>query len=65
MIWGLYHKTSRIRNLRQMVRFRSKLEASHLSITNTQAWTNTLAYYGIQKLRIRKIFTVQAPEPSN
>jgi hypothetical protein len=24
---------------------------------NTQAWTNTLAYYGIRKLRIHNVFT--------
>ncbi len=41
----LYYKTLRIRNLRQMARFRSKLVLFILSDTNTRAWTNTLSYY--------------------
>jgi hypothetical protein len=28
--------------------------------TNMLAWTNTLAYYGIRKLRFRNVFVVQA-----
>ncbi len=32
-----------------------------LSVTNTLVLTNTLAYYGIRRLRIRNVFIVQAP----
>ncbi len=39
-----------------MDRFRSKLVSFILSVTNTQAWTNTLAYYGIGTLQIRYAF---------
>ncbi len=50
-----------------MGRFRSMLVAFQLSVINTilynmLAWTNTLAYYRISKLRIRSVFIVQAPE---
>jgi len=62
--WGMFYKTLQNRILRQTDRFRSKLVvASLLSVTNMLAWTNTLAYYGIRKLRIRNIFIVQAPGP--
>jgi hypothetical protein len=30
-----------------------------LSVTNTLVLTNTLAYYGIRRLRIRNVFIVQ------
>jgi hypothetical protein len=46
----LYHKTLRIRNLRQiMVRFRSKLVPFLMSVSNT------VAYYRISKLRVRSV----------
>jgi hypothetical protein len=32
-----------------------------LSVTNTLVLTNTLAYYGIRRLRIGNVFIVQAP----
>jgi hypothetical protein len=32
-----------------------------LSVTNTLVLTNTLAYYGICRLRVRNVFIVQAP----
>ncbi len=55
MASGLYYKTLRIGNLRQIDWFRSKIVASHWSVTNMLAWTTTLAYYGSSKLRIRNI----------
>ncbi len=55
------YKTLRIRNLRQIARLHSKLVPFILSVTNTLAKTNTLAYYGFLKLRIRSVFIVQAP----
>jgi hypothetical protein len=58
---GLYYKTLRIRNLRKTVKFRSKLMLFLLSVTNTLVLTNTLAYYGIRRLRIHNVFIVQAP----
>jgi hypothetical protein len=44
-----------------MGRFHRRLVYFLLSATNTLARTNTLAYYGIRKLRIRSVFIVQAP----
>jgi hypothetical protein len=39
----------------------SQASAFLLSITNTLVLTNTPAYYGICRLRIRNVFIVQAP----
>jgi hypothetical protein len=55
--WGLYCKTLRIRNLPEMDRFDIKL-LTFSSEKYTQAWTNTLAYYGVCRLRIRNAFKV-------
>ncbi len=44
-----------IRNLRQMARSRSTLVYFLLSVTNIISRTNTLAYCGILKLRIRSV----------
>jgi hypothetical protein len=44
------YKTSRIRNLRQMNMFRSKVVSFLLLATNTSAWKNTLAFNRICKL---------------
>ena len=57
---SLYYKTSRIRNLREMDRYQSKLVTFVLD-KYTLAWTNTLAYYGVRRLRIHNVFIVQAP----
>jgi hypothetical protein len=58
---GLYYKILRTRNVLQIDRFRSKVVYCILSVTNTLALTNKLAYYGICKLRIRNVCKVQAP----
>ena len=57
-IVGLDHKTLRASNLQEMETICSKLASSQLSITNTPAWTNTLAYHGICALLIRKSKTL-------
>ncbi len=44
-----------------MDRFHIKLVSFLLSVTNTLAWTNTLAYYRIHKLQIGNLFIVQSP----
>jgi hypothetical protein len=41
---GLNHKSLRTSNLQEMETICSKLASSQMSITNTPAWTNTLAY---------------------
>jgi hypothetical protein len=58
---GLYHKILRTRKVWQMDRYCSKLESFILSVTNTPALTNTLAYYEIHTIRICNVFIVQAP----
>ncbi len=58
---GLYYKTLSIRNLWEMDIFCSKLVSFLLRATNTLAWTNTLAYYGIRTLQTHHVFIVQAP----
>ncbi len=50
---GLYYKTLRIRNLRENVRFQNKLVTSNQTNTLLLEQTNTLAYYGVRRLRIR------------
>jgi hypothetical protein len=57
-------KKLRIHNLREMEILRSKLVPFLLPVTFTglDKHTNTLAYYGIRKLRIRNVFIVQTPE---
>ncbi len=42
----------------RMDTFHCKLVPFLLSVTDTLAWTNTLAYYGIHRLRIRNAFIV-------
>ncbi len=49
---GLYCKTLRICNLRENVRFRNKLVTLAWTNTLLLEQTNTLAYYGIRRLRI-------------
>jgi hypothetical protein len=49
---GLYYKTLRIRNLRENVRFRNKLVTLARTNTLLLEQTNTLAYYGVSRLRI-------------
>jgi hypothetical protein len=39
----------------------SQASAFLLSVTNTLILTNTIAYYGIRRLRIRHVLIVQAP----
>jgi hypothetical protein len=51
--WGLYYKTLRIRNLQENVRFQSKLVTLARTNTLLLEQTNTLAYYGVRRLRIR------------
>ncbi len=52
---GLYYKTIRISNLREMDRFRSKL-LTFGSDNDTLAWTNdALAYYGVCRLQIHGV----------
>jgi hypothetical protein len=36
-----------------MAKFRFKLVSFVMTVTNTLAYANTLAYYGIRKLRVR------------
>jgi hypothetical protein len=48
---GLYYKILRKCNVQEMDKFRSKLVSRILSVTNTLALTNTLAYYKIRTLR--------------
>ncbi len=57
---GLYYKTIRARNVRQMHRFCSKLASFILSVKNTLALTNTLACYEICTLWISHVFIVKA-----
>jgi hypothetical protein len=59
----MFYKTLRIRNLRENVRFRNKLVTLALTNTLLLEQTNTLAYYGVRRLRIRNFFKVQAPGP--
>jgi len=47
---SLHYKALRIRNLREMDRFHSKLVPFLLAITNTLAWTKTQAYCDIHTL---------------
>jgi hypothetical protein len=56
---GQYNKTLRTCNLQEIDKFRRKLESFLLSVTNTLAWTNTLAYHGICTLRVRNVFILQ------
>jgi hypothetical protein len=56
---GLYYKTSRMRNLRRIGRFHSKLRSFLLSVTNLQARENTLAYGGSCMLQICNVFKVK------
>jgi hypothetical protein len=58
---GLYSLSFWMRNLWKMGIFHRKLVFFLLSITNTPAWTNILAYYGI--LYIRNTFIVQLQGP--
>jgi hypothetical protein len=49
----------------EVARFCSKLVAFQLSVINTSlykviAWTNTVSYYRIRKLRILNVFKVQS-----
>jgi hypothetical protein len=57
--WGQSYKTLRTRSLQQMDRSCCELVSFLLSVTNTQAWASTLAYYIICKLWIRDVFKVQ------
>jgi hypothetical protein len=45
-----------------MARFCIKLVSFLLSVTNTLAWTNTLAFYGIRKLQVCSVFIAQAAD---
>ncbi len=49
---GLYCKTLRIRNLQKNVRFRNKLVTLAWTNTFLLEQINTLAYYGVRRLRI-------------
>ena len=49
---GLYYKTLRIRNLRENVIFQNKLVTLARTNTLLLEQTNTLAYYGVRRLRI-------------
>jgi hypothetical protein len=59
--WGLNYKTLRISNLRENVRFRNKLMTLARANIFLFEQTNTIAYYGVRRLRIRNFFIVQAP----
>ncbi len=59
---GLYYKTLRTHNIRQVDRFRSKLVYFILSATSSLLLTNILAYYGIRSFRIHNVFIAQAPD---
>ncbi len=59
-----YYKILGTRNVLQMDRVRSKLVACILSVTDTRALTNTLAYYKIRTLQTRTVFIVEAPGAS-
>jgi len=58
--WGLYYETLQTRNLRNNGQISPQASAFILSVTNTLVLTNTLAYYGIHRLRIHNVFIVQA-----
>ncbi len=62
---GPYYKTLQIHNLWKMDRFRSKQESFLLSITNTLAWTDTLAFYRIRKLQICNVLLYRSKEPTH
>jgi hypothetical protein len=54
--WGLYYETLQTRNLRNNGQISPQASAFILSVV----LTNTLAYYGIHRLRIHNVFIVQA-----